>query len=119
MPCFVMKTSRFSARQIAFTGVLGAITVVLGMTPMGFIKLPTMAVTTMHIPTIIAGVIEGPVIGGVVGAMFGAFSMWQAQTAGGPLEKLIFTNPVIAILPRILVGPARQRPPAQGPGEPN
>ncbi len=101
------KTSsmRFSTRQIAFTGVLGAITVVLGMTPqLGFIKLPGIAVTTMHIPTIIAGIVEGPVIGGIVGAMFGLFSMWQAQNIGSPIEKIIFSNPVIAVLPRILIG---------------
>ena len=99
------RSMRFSARQIAFTGVLGAITVVLGMTPqLGFIRLPGLAVTTMHIPTIIAGIVEGPVLGGVVGAMFGAFSMWQAQNIGSPIEKIIFSNPLIAILPRILIG---------------
>jgi len=96
---------KFSARQIAFTGVLGAITVVLGMTPqLGFIQLPGIAITTMHIPTILAGIIEGPVLGGVVGAMFGLFSMWQAQNIGSPIEKIIFSNPVIAVLPRILIG---------------
>jgi uncharacterized membrane protein len=96
---------KFSARQIAFTGVLGAITVVLGMTPqLGFIQLPGIAITTMHIPTILAGIIEGPVLGGVVGAMFGLFSMWQAQNIGSPVEKVIFSNPVIAVLPRILIG---------------
>ncbi len=96
---------KFSARQIAFTGVLGAITVVLGMTPqLGFIQLPGIAITTMHIPTILAGILEGPVIGGVVGAMFGLFSMWQAQNIGSPIEKIIFSNPVIAVLPRILIG---------------
>jgi len=99
-----MRTSKFSARQIAFAGVLGAITVVLGMTPIGFIKIPGLSVTTMHIPTIIAGVIEGPVVGGIVGTMFGLFSMWQAQSIGNPIEKIIFSNPVIAVLPRILVG---------------
>jgi uncharacterized membrane protein len=58
----------------------------------------------MHIPTILAGVFEGPVIGGIVGAMFGAFSMYQAQLIGSPLEKIIFSNPAIALLPRILIG---------------
>ncbi len=95
---------RFSARQIAFTGILVAITVVLGSTPLGFIQIPPIAITVMHVPTILAGVLEGPVIGGLVGLMFGGFSMYQAQTAANPLDKLIFTNPLIAVLPRILVG---------------
>ncbi|HHY75737.1 MAG TPA: ECF transporter S component [Firmicutes bacterium] len=94
----------FSTRQIAFAGVLGAVTVVLGSTPMGFIQIPPISITIMHIPTIIAGVLQGPVIGGIVGAMFGAFSMYQAQTSVNPLEKAIFSNPLIAVLPRVLIG---------------
>ncbi|MGI6633153.1 MAG: ECF transporter S component [Bacillota bacterium] len=98
------QNTRFSARQIAFAGVLGAITIVLGSTPIGFIQIPPVSITIMHIPTIIAGVLQGPVIGGAVGAMFGAFSMWQAQTSVNPMDKLIFSNPLIAVVPRILVG---------------
>lgn len=94
----------FSTRQIAFAGVLGAVTVVLGSTPMGFIQIPPISITIMHIPTIIAGVLQGPIIGGIVGAMFGGFSMYQAQTSVNPLDKLIFSNPLIAVVPRILIG---------------
>lgn len=96
--------ARFSAREIAFAGVLGAVTVVLGSTPMGFIQIPPISITIMHIPTIIAGVLQGPVIGGIVGAMFGGFSMYQAQTSVNPLDKVIFSNPLIAVVPRILIG---------------
>ncbi len=100
----VHKKTAFSAKQIAFAGILGAITVVLGSTPIGFIQIPPISITVMHIPTIIAGVMGGPVIGGIVGLMFGIFSMYQAQTAINPLDKLIFSNPLIALVPRILVG---------------
>lgn len=96
--------TRFSPRQIAFAGLLGAVTVVLGSTPLGFIQIPPISITIMHIPTILAGVMEGPVIGGIVGAMFGGFSMWQAQTSINPMDKLIFSNPIIAVLPRVLIG---------------
>ena len=96
---------RLTPRQMAFAGVLGAITVVLGLMPVGgFIQIPPISVTTMHIPTILAGVFEGPVVGGIVGAIFGAFSFWRAQSAVNPLDKLIFTNPLIAFAPRILIG---------------
>jgi uncharacterized membrane protein len=96
---------KFSTRQIAFAGVLGAITVALGLMPIGgFIQIPPIAVTTMHIPTILAGVLEGPAVGGIVGGIFGAFSFWRAQSAVNPLDKLIFTNPLIAFVPRILIG---------------
>jgi uncharacterized membrane protein len=96
--------NRFSPRQIAFAGVLGAVTVVLGSTPMGFIQIPPISITIMHIPTIIAGVLQGPIIGGIVGAMFGGFSMYQAQVSVNPLDKAIFSNPLIAVVPRILIG---------------
>lgn len=96
---------KFSTRQTAFAGVLGAITIALGLMPVGgFIAIPPISVTTMHIPTILAGILEGPAVGGIVGAIFGAFSFWRAQSSVNPLDKLIFTNPVIAFIPRILIG---------------
>ena len=98
---------KLSVRQITLVGILGAMTVALGFMPVGgFIPVPTPAgsATTMHIPTILAGVFEGPVAGGIVGAIFGGFSFWRAQTQVNPVAKLMFTNPVIAFLPRILIG---------------
>ena len=74
---------KLSVRQITLVGILGAMTVALGFMPVGgFIPVPTPAgsATTMHIPTILAGVFEGPVAGGIVGAIFGGFSFWRAQT---------------------------------------
>jgi uncharacterized membrane protein len=96
---------KLTTRQIAVAGVLSAITVSLGLMPVGgFIQIPGISVTTMHIPTILAGVFQGPVIGGIVGGIFGAFSFWRAFSSANPLDRLIFTNPLIAFLPRILIG---------------
>ncbi len=98
---------KLSTRQIAVVGMLGAITVALGLAPVGgFIPVPTPAgsATTMHLPTILAGIVEGPFSGGAVGAIFGAFSLWHAQTNPNPVAKLMFTNPLIAFGPRILIG---------------
>jgi len=91
---------RFTPRDIAVTGALGAVAILLGLVPgLGFIPAPTPAgsATTMHIPAIIAGVLEGPVVGALVGAIFGFFSFTRATIP-------IFKNPVIAFLPRILIG---------------
>ena len=65
---------------------------------------PAGSATTMHIPTILAGVLEGPVAGAIVGAIFGGFSFWRAQTNPNPVAKLMFSNPLIAFLPRVLIG---------------
>lgn len=91
---------RFTTRDITITGALGAIAALLGLVPgLGFIPAPTPAgaATTMHIPAIIAGILEGPVVGALVGAIFGVFSFMRSTTP-------IFKNPVIAFAPRILIG---------------
>ncbi len=91
---------RFSTREITITGTLGAVAIVLGLVPgLGFIPAPTPAgsATTMHIPVIIASILEGPVVGALVGAIFGFFSFSRATVA-------VFKNPIIAFGPRILIG---------------
>jgi len=98
---------KLSTRKITTVGLLGALTVALGFMPVGgFIPVPTPAgsATTMHIPTILAGVFGGPAAGAIVGAIFGGFSFWRAQTDPNPVAKLMFSNPLIAFLPRILIG---------------
>ncbi|HHY35924.1 MAG TPA: ECF transporter S component [Firmicutes bacterium] len=100
---------KFSTRQVVVAGLLGSLTVALGLMPVGgFIPVPTPAgsATTMHLPTILAGILEGPVVGGLVGAIFGAFSFYRAQVQPNPIAKLIFSNPLIAFGPRILIGVA-------------
>ena len=68
---------RFTARQIAVAGLLAALTVVLGVTGLGLLPVPTPAVfaTIMHIPVILGGVLEGPLIGGFIGLLFGLFTL--------------------------------------------
>lgn len=91
---------RLSTREITITAALGAVTIVMGLVPwIGFIPAPTPAgsATTMHIPVIIAAVLEGPVVGAFVGAIFGFFSFWRSTIP-------IFKNPIIAFGPRILIG---------------
>ena len=98
---------RFTTRQIAVAGLLGALTVVLGLSPVGgFIPVPTPAAsaTTMHIPTILAGILEGPVVGGIVGFIFGLFSFYRAFSQANPVARMLFTDPLIAFVPRILIG---------------
>ncbi len=99
---------KLSTRQVVVAGLLGSLTVALGLMPVGgFIPVPTPAgsATTMHLPTILAGILEGPVVGGLVGAIFGAASFYRALTQPpNPVAQMIFSNPLIAFLPRILIG---------------
>lgn len=90
---------KISTRTVVITGMLSAIAIVLGLTPLGLIPVPTLAgrATIMHIPVIVGAIIEGPMVGMFVGFIFGLISF---ITTGAPLLK----NPIIAILPRILIG---------------
>jgi len=93
----------FTVRHMAVTGMLGAISVVLGMTPLGFIPVGPTNATIMHIPVIIGAIVEGPIVGMLVGLIFGIFSLIRSITAPTPIS-FVFWNPLVSILPRILIG---------------
>ncbi len=88
-----------SVRKIVISGILGAISILLGVTRLGFIPVPTPAghATIMHIPVILGGVLEGPIVGLITGAIFGLFSFLQP---GAPF----FADPLVSILPRLFIG---------------
>ncbi|WFD12402.1 ECF transporter S component [Tepidibacter hydrothermalis] len=84
-------------------GMLGAVSIVLGMTPLGFIPIGPTKATIMHIPVIIAAMIEGPLVGAIVGLIFGIFSMIQSITSPTVIS-FVFWNPLVSVFPRILIG---------------
>lgn len=90
---------RFSTRTLVITGLLGAVAIVLGASGVGFIPVPTPAgrATILHIPAVLAGIMEGPLVGALVGLIFGLFSF---LTASSPLAA----DPVVAIIPRVFIG---------------
>lgn len=98
--------SQDRTRKIAVAGIMGAITVFLGLTHWGFIPWFTgTALTIMQVPVVIGTVLEGPVVGVIIGLIFGLFSLLQAAIAPTGPGDVIFTNPLIAILPRLFIGP--------------
>jgi uncharacterized membrane protein len=92
---------KFTVRQMAVAGVMGAVSFVMGYVfpVLGFIPVPTAAgsATILHVPTILAAVAEGPVVGAVVGSIFGLLSFLRANTPA-------FADPLVAVLPRMLIG---------------
>ena len=93
-------------RKIVVTSVLGAITILLGLTHWGFIPwFSGISLTILHVPVIIGAILEGPIVGAGIGLIFGLFSLLQAAIAPtSPLDPL-FVNPALAILPRLFIGP--------------
>ncbi|MFH2113675.1 MAG: ECF transporter S component [Spirochaetota bacterium] len=98
---------RSQVRRIVSAGALGAVSVVMAVTPLGFLPwFGGASLTIMHIPVIVAAVLEGPVAGTVVGLIFGVTSLVKAAVAPvGPLDPL-FTNPLVSVLPRLFIGVA-------------
>ncbi len=88
-----------SVRKIVISGILGAISILLGVTRLGFIPVPTPAghATIMHIPVILGGILEGPAVGLITGIIFGLFSFLQP---GAPF----FADPLVSVLPRLFIG---------------
>ena len=97
------KTPFLSVRQMTTVGLLGGITALLGLTGYGFIHLVYIKATILHIPTIIGAILEGPRVGMLIGLIFGCFSLWQNIIAP-TLMSIVFLNPIISVLPRVLIG---------------
>lgn len=99
-----MKNEKtLTVKRMTSIGILGAISIVLGMTPIGFIPIGPTRATIMHIPVIIGAIIEGPIVGAIVGLIFGAFSIFQAITNPTPVSA-VFLNPIVSVFPRVLIG---------------
>ena len=95
--------SYVSIRKMAVTGMLAAVSILLGSTPLGFIPIGPTKATIMHLPVIIGAIMEGPIVGTGIGLIFGIFSMIQAAMAP-TVTSFVFLNPLVAVLPRIMIG---------------
>ncbi|AWI06506.1 ECF transporter S component [Clostridium drakei] len=97
------STTKFSTRQLAVIGMLSSISIILGVTGLGFIPVPPVKATIMHVPVIIGAILEGPVVGAMVGLIFGIFSVVQSIIEPTPVS-FVFMNPLVSVLPRVLIG---------------
>ena len=81
-----MNNKKRDTRYMATLAMLCGVLMVMGMTGIGFIPLPVIKATTMHIPVILGAVLLGPSAGGVLGAVFGFCSIWANTTTPGLLS---------------------------------
>ena len=94
-----------SIKKITVAGVLSAVAVVLGITPFGLIPwFSGASITIMHVPVIIAAILEGPLVGMIVGLIFGVSSLIKAAVQPMGILDPYFVNPLISVLPRVLIG---------------
>lgn len=108
--------SNVSKSTLRFTtlALLVSLELVLGFTPLGFIAIPPVSITTMHIPVIICSIMLGPVSGGILGLTFGLISMFKAITGAALSPVSLLFSPfasgapllsmIMCIVPRVLLG---------------
>lgn len=74
---------------------------------LGYIRILPMlpAISAIVLTIAIAGALLGPRLGALLGLVWGLISLLMAYTTpGDPISLLLFQNPVIAVLPRVLAG---------------
>lgn len=81
-----MKKENVDVRYLVSLAMMCAVLLVLGMTGIGFIQLPVIKATTMHIPVILGAILLGPGAGAVLGGVFGLCSIWANTTTPGLLS---------------------------------
>ncbi|MDR0904927.1 MAG: ECF transporter S component [Oscillospiraceae bacterium] len=107
------NTGIFSVGKIVRLAVLVAILLVMGFTPLGYLKVnPVMTITFNMIPVVIGAVILGPTGGAILGIVFGLTSFSQALTGADALGAAILNQSalsavllfVMCVAPRFLAG---------------
>ena len=93
-------------KELTLTAVLTAIVLILGLVPnLGYIPItPMVGFTIIHIPVLIGAYVGGRRVGGFLGLVFGLTSLFVAWTRPQGALDPIFTNPLVSVLPRFLVG---------------
>ena len=108
---------KVTTNRLVTTALFGAIILLLNFTPIGYIQLPLIKATVVHVPVIIGSILLGPKIGAGLGFFFGLTSLYN-NTFAPTLLSFAFSPfiPVpgtgrgsaaallISLLPRILVG---------------
>lgn len=93
----------FNTRDITVIGLMIALTVVMLNTPLGVITLPMIRITIAHVPILITAVLFGLPQALIVALAFGTTSLIIAATQPVSVLDPFFVNPLISILPRLLI----------------
>lgn len=109
-----MKTKK--TQYMSFMALFLAIQIVLVVTPLGYLPIGALSLTTMHIPVIIAAILFGKKAGAQLGFVFGLTSVLNA-TFRPTITSFVFSpfitiggmsgnwmSLIVAFVPRILLG---------------
>lgn len=93
-----------NTKDMTLLALMSAIIIVMLAIPgLGYIPLPYMNATLVHIPVIILAIVKGPKLGALIGGVFGVSSLINSLIRPN-ITSFIFINPLVSVLPRILIG---------------
>ncbi len=96
--------TRGYTKNITSLALFSAIIIVMTFVPyVGYIMYGGLSITTLHIPVIIGAVLLGPLPGLVLGLVWGVTCLIYAVMQG-TFDAVIFLNPMISVVPRVIVG---------------
>ena len=98
--------------RLAQLALFIALLAVLTFTPLGFLIVPPVSITFLHIPVIIGAILMGTKSGAILGGAFGILSMIRASFSSNPIDLLFspfasgapVQSIIMCIIPRILLG---------------
>ena len=101
-----MKKNKNQTRKLVLLGIFTTLLIIQTFVPfMGYLPIPPLNPTIIHITVIVAAITMGTIDGMIVGGIWGIIRMIKAFTLpASPLDLLLWTNPLIAVLPRVLIG---------------
>ena len=101
-----VNSSQAKTKYMVELALMVAITLLMALTPLGYLKTPGLSVTLLTIPVAIAAMLLGPVGGAICGTAFGLTSFANGFT--GTFAPLIPLNPVgffiMTVVARMLEG---------------
>ena len=102
------RRSNIKTQKLAIMSILTALIVVMSFTPIGYLKILSVAITFIPIPVAIGAIILGPSYGAILGAVFGITSLIQCFGLDPFGTNLMSISPIftalLCIVPRILMG---------------
>ncbi|GEO66694.1 ECF transporter S component [Levilactobacillus spicheri] len=98
--------TRHKTFRLVVDALLMAIVLLQNILPfLGYIPLGPFSMTLIGLTVIVAGTALGPRDGALIGGFWGLITFIRAFTwPSSPVAPLVFTNPLISILPRLLMG---------------
>lgn len=92
-------------KQLTYNALIIALIAVMAFVPwLGIITIGTVSITILHVPVIIAALLLGGQSAIIASLAFGVSTMLVAMTRGVTPVDLLFVNPVVSVLPRLMLG---------------